>query len=197
MKKILYFLSFVLLAAFSACTEGTNYDINYTPIAPIGGQYRVNIQCGYDTTRTDAEYWKDKADSAYYIYKTDGTGLIDKIMYVYLTNTTDYDTDKAWLRVGSYNSKDDWAINVKVPINMNDYTFGGVDLDDYIGNSANVTDKVTVSGQCGHNAFKTTSGTVTDKITFTYSRSDQPGYHYRVTGFKYTGWAEDTNGTDL
>lgn len=57
------------------------------------------------------------------------------------------------------------------------------------GNTA--TDKVTVSGKCGHNTYTTVSGTVTDAISFTYSRSDQPGYHYRVTEFKSTGWAED------
>ncbi len=191
MKKILYFLSFVLLAAFSACTEGTNFDINYTPIAPIGGQYRVNIERGYDPTLTDEQYWKVKADSATFFYKTDGTGFYKGVVYAYLTNTTDYDTDKAWLRVGSYISTDPYAINVKVPINMNDYTFGGVGLDDYIGNSAEVTDKVTISGYCGHNTYKTASGTVTDQITVIYSRSDEPGYHYRVTGFKYTGWSED------
>ncbi|WP_373690280.1 hypothetical protein [Segatella copri] len=32
---------------------------------------------------------------------------------------------------------------------------------------------------------------MTDEISFTYSRSDQPGYHYRVTEFKSKGWAED------
>lgn len=58
-----------------------------------------------------------------------------------------------------------------------------------IGNTA--TDKVTVSGKCGHYTDTTVSGSVTDEISFTYSRSDQPGYHYRVTGFKSTGWAED------
>lgn len=74
---------------------------------------------------------------------------------------------------------------------MSAYTFGGENVDDFIGNSATATDKVTVSGKCGHNTYTTVSGTVTDAISFTYSRSDQPGYHYRVTGFKSTGWAED------
>lgn len=29
---------------FSACSEGTDYDIDYTPLAPIGGQYALNIE---------------------------------------------------------------------------------------------------------------------------------------------------------
>ena len=50
---------------------------------------------------------------------------------------------------------------------------------------------ITYDGSLTFNTYTTVSGTVTDEISFTYSRSDQPGYHYRVTGFKYTGWTED------
>ncbi len=57
MKKILYFLSFVFVALFTACSEGDDFDIDYTPIAPIGGQYRINVERGYDASKTDAEYW--------------------------------------------------------------------------------------------------------------------------------------------
>ena len=137
MKKILYFLSFVFVALFTACSEGDDFDIDYTPIAPVGGEYRINVERGYDASKTA------------------------------------------------------YAINAKVSIDMSAYTFGGENVDDFIGNSATATDKVTVSGKCGHNTYTTVSGTVTDEISFTYSRSDQPGYHYRVTGFKSTGWAED------
>lgn len=50
---------------------------------------------------------------------------------------------------------------------------------------------ITYDGSLTFNTYTTVSGTVTDEISFTYSRSDQPGYHYRVTGFNYTGWTED------
>lgn len=192
MKKILYFLSFVLLAAFTACSEGTDFDIEYTPIAPVGGQYKVNVYRGYDASKTDAEFWASNPAQVDTIIKTDGKGSTLGILYAFLSNTTDYDKDKAWIRVGNYSSKAAYAINAKVSIDMSTYTFGGEGVDDFIGNSATATDKVTVSGQCGHNTYTTASGTVTDEISFTYSRSDQPGYHYKVTGFKYTGWSEDT-----
>ncbi len=192
MKKILYFLSFVLLAAFTGCSEGTDFDIDYTPIAPIGGQYKVNVYCGYDSLKTDAEYWASNPAKVDTIFKTDGKGSTTGILYTFLSNTTDYDKDKAWIRVGSYSSKAAYAINAKVSIDMSTYTFSGNGVDDFIGNSATATDKVTISGKCGHNTYTTASGTVTDEISFTYSRSDQPGYHYKVTGFKYTGWSEDS-----
>jgi len=64
MKKILYFLSFVFVALFTACSEGDDFDIDYTPIAPIGGQYRINVERGYDASKTDAEYWASNPTDA-------------------------------------------------------------------------------------------------------------------------------------
>ena len=105
MKKILYFLSFVFVALFTACSEGDDFDIDYTPIAPIGGQYRINVERGYDASKTDAEYWASNPTDAEFIFKTDGTGTTSGVLYAYLSNTTDYDKDKAWIRVGSTASK--------------------------------------------------------------------------------------------
>lgn len=194
MKRLLYFMSLVLVALFSACTEGTDFDIEYTPIAPIGGQYKITLVKGYDPNKTDAEYWASNpsTEEVDTIAKTDGS-VNKTVLYAFLSNTTDYDKDKAWIRVGTYAMKSAHALNAKVSINMSDYTFGGDQVDDFIGNSATSTDNATVSGQCGHNTYTTVSGTVTDEISFTYSRSDQPGWHYKAHGFKYTGWAEDTH----
>ena len=195
MKKIFLLMSLIVML-FSACSEGTDFDIDYTPIAPIGGQYVLNIERGYDPSKTDAEYWASNPTNVEKLYNTEGTLPNEKdgtVVYAYLSNTTDYDKDKAWIRVGSYSSTADWAINAKVAIDMNSYTFGGDNVEDFIGNSATATDKVIVSGKCGHNTYTTVSGTITDEITFTYSRSDQPGWHYKATGFKYTGWGEDTH----
>ena len=50
MKKIFFLLALVVMM-FSACSEGTDFDIDYTPIAPIGGQYALNIEKGYDPSK--------------------------------------------------------------------------------------------------------------------------------------------------
>lgn len=76
MKKILYFLSFVFVALFTACSEGDDFDIDYTPIAPVGGEYRINVERGYDASKTDAEYWASNPTDAEFIFKTDGTGTL-------------------------------------------------------------------------------------------------------------------------
>lgn len=193
MKRIFYFACLALAAVFSACTEGTDFDIEYTPLAPIGGQYKVTIVRGYDAGKTDEAFWATNPTAGLdTIAKTDGT-VNDLVIYTYLSNTTDYDKDKGWIRVGTATSTAEYAINAKVSVDMDNYTFGGSNLDNMIGNLATATDQVTVSGSCGHNTYTTVSGTITDEITLYYSRSSQPGYHYKATGFKYTGWTEDTH----
>ena len=171
MKKLFHSLiGFGLgLLSLAACTEGSDYDIDYTPIAPVGGQYVVTVYSSHQ-------------DSAY----TEVTQT-----YAFLSNTSDYDTDKAWIRVGGYNAKNAYNINAKVNIDMATYTFEGTMVPDYIGNSAVPTDSVTLTGYATHNEYTTPSGTITDFISFEWSRSDQPDYKYKAEGWKYTGWDGD------
>lgn len=189
MKKLSYLLGmFIAALAFTSCNEGTDFDIDYTPIAPIGGQYDIIIYEGEDASMTDEQFWASHDINSEDVEQLNDYGDI----YAYLSNTTDYDSDKAWLRVGSYSAKSSYNINAKISINMADYTFGGTDVDDFIGNSATPVDKATVKGFCKRNGITTeASKTTTDYIEFTYSRTGAPGKHYKAIGFKYTYWAED------
>lgn len=189
MKKVSYLFGMLVAAlTFCACNEGTDYDIDYTPIAPIGGQYDIIIYQGEDDTMTDEQFWATHDINSDDVEQLNDYGDI----YAYLSNTTDYDKDKAWIRVGNYVGSKEYNINAKISINMSDYTFGGTDVDDFIGNSATPVDRATVKGFCKHNGIKTeASGTTTDYIEFTYSRSGAPGLHFKAVGFKYTGWDED------
>lgn len=180
MKKMKYILGLMLMVVLASCKEGTDFDIEYTPLAPIGGQYVVTISYGIDETKTDAEFWASPTD-------VQELGQI----YAFLSNTTAMDTDKAWIRVGNYSAKQYYNINAKIDIDMKTYKFGGANVGNYVGNSATPVDNATVSGFCTHNEYTAPSGTVTDYICFTYSRSDYPGYHFKAEGWKYTGWAED------
>ncbi len=180
MRIYRYILGMILAWTMSACTEGTDFDIEYTPIAPIGGQYVVTITCGYDETKTDAEFWAHPT----------GVEEVGQI-YAFLSNTTNFDADKAWIRVGNYNGKAGHHINAKISIDMTTYKFHGEAVDNFVGNSATAVDKVTVDGYCTHNQYTAPSGAITDYICFTYSRTESPGYHYKAEGWKYTGWEED------
>ena len=130
MKKLSYLLGmFVAALMLSACNEGTDYDIDYTPIAPIGGQYDVIVYSGQDANVTDEQFW------ATHDINSDGATQLNEYgeLYAYLSNTPDYDRDKAWIRVGGYSGKSTYCINAKISINMSDFTFGGTDVDDFVG----------------------------------------------------------------
>ena len=189
MKKLSYlFAMFVAALSFAACNEGTDFDIDYTPIAPIGGQYDIIIFEGEDENATTEQFWASHDTNSADVTQLNDYGDI----YAYLSNTTDYDTDKAWIRVGGYTAKGRYNINAKISINMADYTFGGGEFDDFVGNSATPVDKAYVKGFCKRDGITTeNSKTTTDYIEFIYSRSDFPGKHFKAIGFKYTGWDED------
>lgn len=183
MKKISYFFGMLIsVLMFSACSEGTDFDIEYTPLAPVGGQYFVTLYYGIDDTKTDEQFWSTAKEGVDY----EELGQINAT----LSNTTDFDTDKAWIRVGSRTTNSFYGVNAKVSINMANFTFEGTNVENVAGGAAAVGN-CTVKGYCTHNQFTAPSGAVTDYIEFTYSRSDQPGYHMKAVGWKYTGWEED------
>jgi len=167
-KKYLSSFILFLVAAltFTACnSEDNDYDIEYTAIHPLGGQYVVTI------TR-------------------DGEKVTDT--YCYLANTSANDADKCWVRIGSYNTSRTYCINGKISCDVKSLTFSGSDIENLAGNVASSTETFTLTnGKLELNGITTPSGTVTDKISFTYTTTKDPGATYTVSGYRYTGWPED------
>jgi len=78
-------------------------------------------------------------------------------------------------------------IKVKCPVNISDLTFGGPNL-------ANATTSMTVTvknGKITKSGGLSTSGNVTDKITFEIELSSEPGVTYKAEGTRKTGFVED------
>ena len=46
-------------------------------------------------------------------------------------------------------------------------------------------------GKLELNGATAPSGTIADKISFTYTTTVDPGVTYTVEGYRYTGWTED------
>ena len=80
MKKFRYiYMLLSCLWILTACnSEDLSYDIEYTPIHPLGGQYTVSV------SRNGA--------------------VVAEHVDCFLANTSDYDKDKCWIRIGAYNS---------------------------------------------------------------------------------------------
>lgn len=84
--------------------------------------------------------------------------------------------------------KGNWmGIKVKCPVNISDLTFAGTNL---INASSSMT--VTVkNGIITKGGGLSTSGNVTDKITFEIELSSEPGVTYKAEGTRKTGFVED------
>lgn len=166
--KYIKYTFFILLAALfmvSCNSEDRDYDIEYTPIHPVGGQYVVTI------------------------YKN-GTKLA--MSYCTLSNTASYDSDKCWIRIGGYTTASAHAINGKISCDVKALTFLGSQIENLAGNVTSSTQTFTLTdGKVELKSIEAPSGTVTDKISFTYTTTKDPGVTYSVEGWRYTGWEED------
>jgi len=78
-------------------------------------------------------------------------------------------------------------IKVKCPVNIENLTFAGTNL-------ANTTTSMTVvikNGKITKGGGLSTSGVVTDKISFEIELSGEPGVTYKAEGTRKTGFVED------
>ena len=111
---------------------------------------------------------------------------------------TDYET--GWLKVLTFNTaadvanemwisdKGNWKdIKFKCPVDVSSLTFSGSNLDDV---NSDVTIEV-MNGKIEPDAGLSTTGNVTDKISFEISFSDEPGVVYQAVGTRKTGFVAD------
>ena len=162
------FALFLSIIAFTSCETYGDYEVEYTPIHPLGGQYRIMVynQAGEE------------------IYKN----------YCYIANTSDYATDKCWIRIGAYNanSASEWAINGKINCDVNALSFSGSNIENLAGGVASSSETFSVTdGIVVLNGATSPSETVTDKISFSFTNSRFPGETFRAEGYRYTGWSGD------
>ena len=84
--------------------------------------------------------------------------------------------------------KGNWkGIKIKCPVNISNLTFEGSNLDNL---SSDATIEI-VNGKIEKDAGLSTTGVVTDKISFEIKFSDEPGVVYSAIGTRKTGYIED------
>ncbi|MDR0977321.1 MAG: hypothetical protein LBL78_06180, partial [Prevotellaceae bacterium] len=114
--------------------------------------------------------------------------------FCYIANTSDYDTNKCWVRIGAYNlaATNPWAINGKIDCNVPALTFQGSNIENLAGNVASSAETFTLTdGKVVLGGVTTPSGATADAISFTFTNSRFPGRTFRAEGYRYTGWGED------
>lgn len=190
-----------LSLGFSSCKEGTDFDVEMvTPLDPVGGMYYGFVYGIEDNSnQSDADFWKAAASSISYNSADDaimvGSNEVEYITenYCYLSNTTDYATDKCWLRFGAVTSSSYFNINCKLDFSQTDFSFKGNAVGNYRGNSATprAGENATVSGIAQHNTYTTVTGGIDDEMLYSFSLENKPGMRYIVWAFKNTLWDED------
>lgn len=172
--KYLLFLTFALVA-FASCDTYGDYDQEFAPTYPLGGQYYVKV-----LDENNQEIPMHQMKSGEVTYNVYGT-------YMYLYNTAANDKDKIWIKLPS-DDLFDGGILGKISCDVNSLTFSGT-----AGN-------MEADGNTAVGEFTVTSGVMTEKSVTTPTNGKADGIElkytlngktYTVTGFRWTAWDED------
>lgn len=167
MKEIKYILFLVAVFILTSCnSEDLPYKIERTAIHPIGGQYTIKIsKNGQSIAQTKC----------------------------YIANTTNNDADKCWIRIGEVaEKKNNYNINGKIDCNPAALSFSGTNIENLAGNVVSSDSKFSITnGKIELTAIKAPSGTMADKISFSFTTTKEPGTTYTVEGWRFTAWGED------
>lgn len=172
--KYLFFLVFALMT-FASCDTYGDYEQEFAPTYPLGGQYYVKV---FD--ENNQEIVMHQMTSGGVTYNVYGT-------YMYLYNTADNDKDKIWIKLPSDDSFDAGILG-KISCDVNARTFSGT-----AGN-------MEADGHTAVGEFTVTSGIMTEKSVTTPTNGKSDGIEvkytlngktYTVKGFRWTAWDED------
>ncbi len=163
-KSILFMV--MSLFILSGCETYSDPTVEYGPIFPLSGEWRVRVK--------DAQ-----ADT-----------LMTKSMYVVGTyNTANNDTDQMWIRVTTNMVGGIGTLRGKIACDVPGLTFSATNAAD-----ASVTTGATFSiteAKITLKAITMPSGEVADKIAFKYTTSKLPGRVFLFEGYRRTLWPED------
>lgn len=168
--KSLFALCFFLVFA-SGCETYKDYEIQYSPVYPLSGEWLVRFN---DPTVTPSR-----------------SGLF--VMSTF--NTADNAKDKMWIRVTSTSAT---AANVaytgrfcgKINCDVTGLSFSGENVVNTYSAATPLTFTIT-NGTVVKDGYDTATGGKSDKITFTITDSRKPGKTITVEGFRRTRWLDD------
>lgn len=169
MKKLFILCFFLVFAA--GCETYKDYDIEYSPVYPLSGEWIVKFT---DTSVTPSS-------SGLFVLST--------------FNTADNSTSQMWIRATSTSTS---AANIaytgaftgKISCDVAAKTFSGTNVVNTLVTTGAPTFTIT-GGTVITDGFDTATGGKSDKITFTMTDSRKPGKTKTVTGFRRTRWLED------
>ncbi|MDR3218433.1 MAG: hypothetical protein LBU22_05545 [Dysgonamonadaceae bacterium] len=168
--KILLVL-FSLGVMFTACENYSDTPVEYSPIFPLSGEWRVRI-----TDESTGDLLKTTAGAvAIYVFGT--------------YNTSDNKANEMWIRTTSSMVGGLGALRGKISCDVPGLSFGGTNVSD-ISVTTGATFSIT-DGKVSLNAITMPSGVTADKISFRLTTSKVAGKTFLFEGFRRTLWNED------
>ena len=179
MKSI--FKSFILFCLFSvsfmSCETYTDPKVEYSPIYPVAGEWRVRI-----TNLTT-------------------NGMVSTTtMYTFDTyNTSDNLVDHMWIRctssIPTFSPSTSFVKTIKAKISCDvpsmSFSTSGTIQNIHVTTNA-VVDTLTITeGKITPSSVLMPSGVKSDRISFKLSKTKSPGAVYLVEGYRRTRWNED------
>ena len=161
MKQINKLLVILLaLVTFSSCETYGDYEIEYTAIYPLCGEWVVNVT------------------------GEDGGVLVEGVT-CNTYNTTDDATDKMWIKMSV--ATNDWGVRGKIHCDVTSKSFDGDGIANLLHADDGINSTVTfnISGKVIVDGYTTQANTKVDAIEFTLT---QNGKSMTVKGFRKTGW---------
>ena len=161
MKQINKLLVILLaLVTFSSCETYGDYEIEYTAIYPLCGEWVVNV------TGEDG-------------------GVLEEGVGCNTYNTAEDATDK--MRIKMSVATNDWGVRGKIHCDVTSKSFDGDGIANLLHADDGINSTVTfnISGKVIVDGYTTQANTKVDAIEFTLT---QNGKSMTVKGFRKTGW---------
>lgn len=171
MKSILrsLILLCVFATSFISCETYSDPKVDYSPIYPLSGEWRVRIT----NLTTNA--------------------LISSSMYTFGTyNTEDNSATKIWIRTTSSLPSSLGTLKAKIDCDVPSLSFSATNSNNLHITTNAVLGTVTITeGKVTLNSVAMPSGVTSDRISFKLASTKSPGVTYLVEGYRRTRWNED------
>jgi hypothetical protein len=166
----------VLAATLVSCETYSDPKVDYSPIYPLSGEWRVRIR----NTNTDA--------------LVNSTAMYTLVTY----NTADNAKDLMWIRATSaiptfHATSTLRTLKSKISCDVPGLGFSTTGVVQNLGVTSNaVIDTITITeGKVTLNSVLMPSGVMSDRISFKLKKTKSPGVTYLIDGYRTTRWQED------
>jgi hypothetical protein len=163
MKKIFkYLVTVAFITTLASCSTNEEYEDFKFDVSPV----------------------VDMSGDWYVQTFVDGDIEVD---YALITTSNTAEDDGSEIQI--FDQQNIWWFNAKTPVNVGALTFSGNDLASAV-DGYEITVTIT-NGAILKKGTTSTSGRISDSISFDIEFSDDPGTIYHIEGYKRTGFLED------